>query len=86
MLPVVRSSDPDYVFSLHPSIDIPQAAHSHEMFEFPADAEIFVGFWGIVGRRERRLQSLGPIFLVPKRSAKISAVSNAQLRGEMIAI
>lgn len=64
---MVQSSDPDYIFSLHPTSDISQAAYSYEIFEFPTDAETFVGFWGVVGRRERRLQDLGPIFTVAKK-------------------
>ncbi|KAF2761048.1 hypothetical protein EJ05DRAFT_497614 [Pseudovirgaria hyperparasitica] len=67
MLPVVRSTDPDYVFSLHPSSDLSGVAHKYETFEFPSNAESFVGFWGIVGRRKRRLQEIGPIFTGVKR-------------------
>ncbi|KAH8733200.1 hypothetical protein GQ44DRAFT_721409 [Phaeosphaeriaceae sp. PMI808] len=58
---------PDYVFSLQPSSGVAQAAHHYEVFGFPTDAEDFVGFWGIVGRRERRLQKLGPILTVAKK-------------------
>lgn len=58
-----RSSKPDYVYALHSSSNIALVAHTYEAFDFPAHAEDFVGLWGTIGRLERRLQNLGPIFV-----------------------
>lgn len=54
------SQVPDYVYNLQASVDVSQAVHQYEVFKSGVATGNFVGFWGIIGRRERYLRELGP--------------------------